>query len=132
MDLLHALFVTYSLQFNLPPHLLESVCFVESRHEINAVHQNDGNGTPSLGVCQIKLATAQMLGFKGTEKQLMDPRLNVYYAAAYLDHQLRRYKGHTHRALVAYNRGSAKQLTRSSYSDTVFQEWRERRGRFQK
>lgn len=112
-----------SLAFNLPPELLASVCYIESHHNPKAVHHDDGKGD-SLGICQIKINTAKMLGFEGTSQQLMLPEVNVYYAAAYLNHQITRYHGSIKKSLVAYNMGSAKSFTHSKYSDKVVKEWR--------
>lgn len=115
------MFLNASQAFNLPPKLLESLCFVESKHDITAVHQDDG-GSKSLGICQVKYSTAQWLGFHGTEGELMEPGLNIYYAAKYLSHQQRRYKN-IQRAIVAYNRGNAKNLASSNYSGRVIKQW---------
>lgn len=112
-----------SAQFNLPPNLLSSLCYIESKHDITAVHHDDGT-TDSLGVCQIKLQTAKELGFKSTAKDLMDPKTNIYYAGKYLNHQLHRYND-TRRAVIAYNMGSAKALTSSKYQRKVYTYWRE-------
>jgi hypothetical protein len=116
------LFHLASSTFGLPPGLLASLCYVESTHNVNAVHHDDG-GTDSLGVCQVKQSTAKWMGHGGTEKDLMEPAVNVYYAAKYLAYQGRRYKGNWTRAMVAYNRGNAKDLTRSQYSDKVNKTW---------
>ena len=111
-----------SSSFNLPDGLINSVCWVESRHNVGAIHHHDGNGD-SIGLCQIKLSTARGVGFTGTADQLMDPMVNTYYAAAYLRHQIDRYKDVT-AGLVAYNQGSIKESTSTSYSDSVKREWR--------
>ena len=119
------LFTTASLQFGLEPGVLESVCWVESRYNVNAIHKNDG-GEDSLGLCQIKLSTAQWLGFKGTSRDLMRPKNNIYYAAKYLAYQTNRYNN-TVRGIVAYNMGNSYQLNSSSYSDKVISKVREYR-----
>jgi len=116
------MFAQASQTFNLPPKLLESVCFIETRHDITAVHEDDG-GANSVGVCQVKLTTARWLGFKGTEIGLLDPKVNIYFAAKYLKYQHTRYKN-IQRALVAYNRGNAKDLMTTQYSDKVIKHWR--------
>jgi soluble lytic murein transglycosylase-like protein len=123
MNTLTALFMTMSLQYGLPPKLLSSICYIESTHNVHAVHHDDG-GADSLGVCQIKLATAKGLGFKGTAKQLMDPKLNIKYAAKYLSHQIKRYNGSIEKAVIAYNKGNAKGLTTSKYQRKIFKQWR--------
>lgn len=119
---INTLFMIVSAQFNLPPGLLSSLCYVESNHHINAIHHDDGNGD-SLGICQIKLSTAQGLGFKGTQKELMQIENNIYYAGAYLQHQKSRYNGNITRAVIAYNIGSAKNLTNTKYQTKVFKQW---------
>lgn len=112
-----------SQQYGLPPGLLASLCYVESTHNIYAVHHDDG-GSDSLGVCQIKLATAQWLGFQGTEQELMAPITNITYAAKYLHHLETRYHGDTELAVIAYNMGSARALRHTNYSDKVMAVWR--------
>lgn len=120
--LLTALFAAATKQFNLPQGLLASLCYVESAHDTGAIHHDDG-GTNSVGICQVKLSTAQWLGFKGTEKELMEPKTNIYYAAKYLKYNISRYKDHI-KGVVAYNRGNALGLTSSKYSDKVINQWR--------
>lgn len=115
------MFFNASQTFNLPPKLLESICFVETKHDVKAIHEGDGD-SDSLGICQVKLATAQWLGFKGSEHDLMRPEVNIYFAAKYLAYQQRRYKNIS-RAIVAYNRGNATNLTTSTYSDKVLKQW---------
>jgi hypothetical protein len=122
MITLSAIFITYTLQFGLPPDLLSSLCFVESRHIATTVHHDDG-GTDSLGICQVKYSTAQSLGFTGDPEELLDPDTNIYYAAAYLSHQLSRYHGDTTKAVIAYNMGSTKGFTSTEYSARVLKQW---------
>lgn len=123
METLTALFIVYSMQFNLPQGLLSSVCWVESNHKAHAYSHNDG-GSPSYGVCQVKFQTAQFMGFTGKAKDLQKPEINIHYSAKYLAHQLKRYNGDVQKALIAYNQGSAKSLTRTKYSDKVLKTWR--------
>lgn len=105
MTTLLMLFSSVTVQFGLPVGLLPAICYVESHHNILATHKDDGRGT-SLGVCQIKLPTARMMGFKGSEKELMDPSNNVYYAGKYLRYNLNRYSQNRAKAIAAYNAGS--------------------------
>lgn len=102
---LAALFAATTHAFSLPSGLLSSVCFVESHHDVAAIVANDG-GSSSVGVCQMKLATAKMLGFQGTLEQLKAPKMNVKYAGKYLRYQLNRYDGDTIKAIAAYNAGT--------------------------
>jgi soluble lytic murein transglycosylase-like protein len=118
------LFKVSTSSFGLPPYLLDSLCFVESGYNIQAVHHDDGN-SDSLGVCQIKAATARWLGFQGKDRDLMDPRINIHYAAKYLAYQMDRYDGDVIKAVVAYNMGSARRFTSTKYSDKVILRWRQ-------
>jgi len=121
MTTLSALFISMSAYYGLPPGLLSSVCYVESKHNISALHKHDGNGD-SIGVCQIKLKTARHMGFHGTEAQLMIPRNNVKYAAKYLSYQMKRYHN-INKAIIAYNYGNAKSLTSTKYQRKVIKKW---------
>lgn len=120
--ILSLLFTAATNTFNLPPGLINSVCYVETTHNVHAINENDG-GSPSIGICQVKLKTAKWLGFDGTEKELMRPSVNIFYAAKYLAKQHKRYGGDSAKAVIAYNMGSAKMLTSTSYSDKVFKHW---------
>lgn len=124
MGPLAALFISTSLQFNLPPGLLASICYVETGHNIEAIHYRDGSSRNSIGVCQIQLRTAQWLGFKGTEEQLMAPAVNIYYAAAYLNYQRQRYNS-IDKAVIAYNYGHAKDLQTTGYQVKVYKVWKQ-------
>lgn len=119
------IFSTATQIMELPTGLLESVCYVESTHNIRALHINDG-GTDSYGVCQVKYETARWLGYRGSANQLMDPSINIFYAAKLLKKQILRYNGNIEKAVIAYNRGNARNLTQTRYSKKVLTEWRGR------
>ena len=108
----------------LPVKLIDAVCYTESRYKASAIHHDDGGGD-SLGICQIKLATAKGMGFKGTAKELMSPAINIKYASKYLSHQMKRYHGNITKAIIAYNQGSAKNLTSTKYSVIVLKRLKE-------
>lgn len=84
--------------------LLLAICSHESHLENVAVMQ-DGKSA-SYGICQIKLATAQQMGFKGVAENLMEPKTNAKWAAQYLKYQLKRYHGNMCQATAAYNSGT--------------------------
>jgi len=125
--LLTLLFAQTTIDLRLPPGLLESLCFVESSHNVNAVHKQDGDAD-SLGVCQIKYATSKDLGFKGTPSELMNPEINIYYAGKYLAKNIKRYHN-IPKAVIAYNRGHAGDLVVTEYSNKVLSKWRQDGGR---
>jgi soluble lytic murein transglycosylase-like protein len=64
------------------------------------------HGSPSYGSCQVKEATAFMLGFRGDAKKLNDPKINARYAARYLQYQQKRYGDDWVRLAGSYNSGS--------------------------
>jgi soluble lytic murein transglycosylase-like protein len=118
---LTTIFTAVSLQFGLPQGLLNSVCFVESSNNPNVVHYHDGKGA-SYGLCQIKLTSARLVGFKGTKEDLMSPKTNIYYAGKYLQHQVIRYQS-LRRGVIAYNLGHAGVLTSTKYQAKVYKQW---------
>lgn len=97
-------FTMVSQAFTLPPGLLSAVCYVESRHDTSALSPHDG-GSASIGICQIKLATAKSVGFVGKQKDLKVPDTNIYYAGKLLKKQLIRYDNDPVKAIAAYNAG---------------------------
>jgi len=65
--------------FGLPAALVDAIMAVESRYN-PAVIGADGE----IGLMQVMLPTARMLGFAGTAEQLAMPATNIHYGAAYL------------------------------------------------
>lgn len=123
------IFATVTQTFNTPPGLLSAVCYVESNHRPHAFNENDG-GSSSIGICQIKLTTAQGLGFRGTAEELAKPKTNIYYAGKYLKAQLTRYSGDIKKAISAYNAGTHREdalgITKNRrYVAKVFKAWNE-------
>lgn len=98
---------------NLDVTLLYAICDVESRCKTDAVNRDDaqkakkrlGIKEHSLGMFQIKLATARALGFKGKRKDLMKPEINSWWAAELLQNLYKRYGHSTSKVISAYNAG---------------------------
>lgn len=124
---LSLLFTLSSSMFHLPDGMLSALCHVESQHNVIAVHHDDGKSA-SLGVCQVKLSTARFLGFPGSQHDLMDPYMNIHYAAKYLRRQLDRYGGNYSKGIAAYNAGSCRfnskgLIKNRKYVEKVLQAW---------
>ena len=68
-----------SRAFGLPPALVDAVMAVESRYNSASVGL-DGE----VGLMQVMLPTARMLGFTGTAAELAAPEINVHYGTKYL------------------------------------------------
>ncbi len=123
-------FAAATTSFNLPEGLLPAICYVESKHVIRAINVDDG-GSSSVGVCQLKLATARLMGYTGTVSRLQtDAATNAYYAAKYIRYQLDRYGGDSHKAVSAYNAGTHRvndlgQTKNRKYVEKVYRAWTE-------
>jgi soluble lytic murein transglycosylase-like protein len=115
---LNAIYKEAAKTNGIPVGLLRAVCETESKHNLKIKRVWDG-GSYSYGVCQVKLGTARLLGFRGKEQQLIDPNTNIDYAAKYLAYQLKRYKGDYKKAIVSYNRGSYNKDEAMTYSGKV-------------
>lgn len=125
------LFLAVSHVTDLPPGLLSSVCYVESHHNLAAIHRDDG-GADSIGLCQLHLSTAMELGYRGTAFGLKDPQINAFWAGLYLSHQLHRYNGDATKAIAAYNSGTYRvdangKPKNDKYVQKVFTAWEEGR-----
>ena len=79
------------LKTGIDPNLIYAICQVESKGNTTAYTPADGT-SPSYGMCQVKYRTAEWLGFKGRQAELMIPAINAEYAARYLRANLWRYK----------------------------------------
>lgn len=89
-----------SLAFGLPPALVDAVMAVESRYD-TAVVGMDGE----VGLMQVMLPTARMMGFTGTPAELATPEVNVHYGARYLAGAWRLAQGDLCTATMKYRAG---------------------------
>lgn len=104
VNLLTTIILSAAKNVGVPGSLLLAIC----THETGLKHKivyNDGK-THTFGMCQVKHETAKMLGFKGTQNQLMKPEVNAKYAAKYLKYQFKRYNNDWCKSTSAYNAGS--------------------------
>lgn len=116
--MLAELFIATSLMLGIPDGLLSSMCYVESHHQTEVIKYGDGHGN-SVGVCQIKLATAKELGFTGTEKDLLNPKKNIEFAGKYLKKCYTKYNNWS-KAVTCYNKGHSSSHGGSEYLAKVF------------
>lgn len=89
-----------SLAFGLPPALVDAVMAVESRYN-SAVVGMDGE----VGLMQVMLPTARMMGFGGTSAELATPDVNVHYGVRYLAGAWRLAHGDLCTATMKYRAG---------------------------
>lgn len=95
----NALVATHAQANGVPEELVHRVIVRESRYRPGLV----GRGG-TIGLMQIKLATARGLGYTGTAEGLRDPNTNLTYAVKYLAGAWRAANG-DHRRAVAYYAG---------------------------
>ena len=84
----------------VPVALVHRVIVRESRYQPGLV----GRGG-TIGLMQIKLATARGLGYTGTAEGLRDPETNLTYAVKYLAGAYRAANGNHNRAVAYYAGG---------------------------
>lgn len=100
----------YFASYSQRPDWAKAVAKVESSFNPGAI------GTAGeLGLMQIKPTTAGDIGFSGDPRGLLDPRVNIYYGARYLDMMIDRFGRDV--GIQAYNvgPGAASRGTRNVY-----------------
>src|SRR3984893_16436252 len=95
-----ALVATHARANEVPEALVHRVIVRESRYRPGLV----GRGG-TIGLMQIKLATARSLGYTGTAEGLRDPETNLTYAVKYLAGAYRAANGNHNRAVAYYAGG---------------------------
>jgi soluble lytic murein transglycosylase-like protein len=95
-----ALVATHASANGVPVALVHRVIVRESRYQPHLV----GRGG-TIGLMQIKLATARGLGYTGTAEGLRDPDTNLTYAVKYLAGAYRAANGDHNRAMHYYASG---------------------------
>jgi soluble lytic murein transglycosylase-like protein len=114
-----ALVATHANANAVPEALVHRVIVRESRYHPGLV----GRGG-TIGLMQIKLATARGLGYTGTAEGLRDPNTNLTYAVKYLAGAYRAANGDHNRAVAYYAGGyyyaaKRQRLERVRYSEPV-------------
>jgi soluble lytic murein transglycosylase-like protein len=95
-----ALVAAHARANNVPEALVHRIIVRESRYQPQLV----GRGG-TIGLMQIKLATARGLGYTGTAEGLRDPDTNLSYAVKYLAGAYRAANGDHNRAVAYYAGG---------------------------
>src|ERR1700674_842843 len=95
-----ALVATHAKANAVPEALVHRVIVRESRYQPGLI----GRGG-TIGLMQIKLATARSLGYTGTAEGLRDPNTNLTYAVKYLAGAYRAANGDHNRAVAYYASG---------------------------
>jgi len=83
------IFIEAGKYYDINPKLLKAIAKIESNFNPNAIRVNK-NGTKDYGMMQINSIHLRELSFHGIdEKQLMEPKINIFVGAALLDRHLK-------------------------------------------
>lgn len=93
-----------SKQFSLDPALVFAIIRQESDFDANSLLYEPALSDYSLGLMQVLYNTAKDMGFKGTQGELIQPAINIYYGCRYLKSRLDKYG--LNGGIVSYNSGS--------------------------
>lgn len=87
---------------NVPVDLAHAVVYSESSYRPNAT-----GAAGEIGLMQLRIGTARMVGFTGSAKDLYDPATNIKYGMKYLGGAHRLAGGATCGTILRYNAGHA-------------------------
>jgi soluble lytic murein transglycosylase-like protein len=90
----------YASDYGVPAALVDAVIRVESNYSPN-MRGNAGE----IGLMQIKLGTARMVGYSGPMSGLFDPDTNIKYGTIYLAKAYKLSDGDTCGTILRYNAG---------------------------
>ena len=100
----------YASSYGIPESLAHAVITVESNYRADA-----RGAAGEVGLMQIKPATARMMGFKGSTKELFNPETNIKYGMKYLAKAHELGGGTTCGTILKYNAGhGAKRMNKIS------------------
>ena len=99
-----SLIINKACHAQISPRIVAALIATESGFNRNAVRYEDRVHDYSVGLMQIRMGTAKMLGYKGSLHKLKLPWVNIYYGTRYLKKCLIRYPNHWD-GIVAYNQG---------------------------
>ncbi|EJN11232.1 soluble lytic murein transglycosylase-like protein [Bradyrhizobium sp. YR681] len=85
---------------NLPADIAEAVVFVESGYNPAVI-----GSVGEVGLMQVRLETARMLGFRGSDAELAVPETNIHYGVLYLSRAWTLAGSDLCRALMKYRAG---------------------------
>jgi soluble lytic murein transglycosylase-like protein len=98
----HAIIQRYATSYGVPLSLAHAVVRVESNYRANARGR-----AGEIGLMQIKPATARMMGYSGSVKELFNPETNIKYGMLYLAKAQQLGGGPLCQTILKYNAGHA-------------------------
>lgn len=94
-----------SVKIGIDPAIALAIVENESNFKTSATNYEKTYKTHSAGLFQVMLPTARYLGFKGSFKQLMVPKTNIYYGLKYLKKCINKYGNNINKIGCCYNAG---------------------------
>lgn len=91
---------SYAKQYGVPAGLAHAIVQVESNFDASA-----RGSAGEIGLMQIKPATARMMGYSGSVKDLYDPETNIKFGMKYLAKAQELSDGTTCGTILKYNAG---------------------------
>ena len=85
------------------PTILAAICYHESNFHPEKVNKDDG-GSGSYGLCQVKMALARSMGYRGSFSGMLHPEVNARIAAKILKYHSKKTRNQEE-LLAAYNAG---------------------------
>lgn len=105
-----ALIAKYAKANGVPLRLAHAVVMVESSYRANA-----RGSVGEVGLMQLRIGTARMMGYRGSVKSLYNPETNIKYGMKYLGKAYKLGGGSTCGAILKYNAGhGAKKMNPTS------------------
>lgn len=112
--------VKYSGDYNLDPHLVMSIIWVESKFKPDATSSKDAKGLMQIIPSTGQWIAEQLEEPDYKEESLYDPEVNIKFGCWYFEYLLRVFDDDLELAIVSYNGGMGnvmKWLEDSRYSD---------------
>ncbi len=92
----------YAASYGVPVSLAHAVIRIESNYRVDAL-----GSAGEIGLMQIKPATARMMGYSGSSKDLYNPETNIKFGIKYLSMAHKLGGGTTCGTILKYNAGHA-------------------------
>ncbi len=96
----HSLIAHYAAENGVPLNLAHAVVYSESTYR---PHVTGAAG--EVGLMQLRMATARMVGYSGSRQGLYDPETNIKYGMRYLGQAHKLGNGSTCGTILKYNAG---------------------------
>ena len=112
-----------SCELRLNPVLVSALVKTESNFNTKAIAKEKKVHDYSIGLMQIRVATARQMGFSGNKNLLFKRKVNLEYGLRYLKQIAVRYHGNVKKTISAYNAGTACRFCNQTYVKRVIRNY---------